>query len=250
MWRCEIGMRTLAILLLAAATSSAAGKVAPEALIDLARSKGGSVEFRDAVLASLPDAELKKGIAFVGVGPDFLCVLEADTEPRLYIDDRVAGPMKKITGTKLWYSLGTLATGTSHEYHYEVNGSKLGGRTDVPAFLPESYSQPGVPQGKLSDKLIHTSKLYGGMVSEYWTYVPAKYDPATPAALMVWQDGQGHIQRDGGARTLNVIDNLIQQKKIPVMIQVFISPGKIGEKAMRSIEYDTNGRSLRAFPAR
>jgi enterochelin esterase-like enzyme len=56
---------------------------------------------------------------------------------------------------------------------------------------------------------------------------------------MVWQDGEGQINRNGGARTLNVVDNLIHQKKIPVMIQVFISPGTVGEKRMRSIEYDT-----------
>lgn len=231
-------VRILAIAV-AAATCYAADKVTPQQLIDLARTKGGSIEFRDAVIASLPDADVKKGTAFVGVGPDFLCVLEADAEPKLFVDDRIARPMKRISGTKLWYSLGTLATGTSHEYHYEVNGAKLGGRTDVPAFLPESYQHPGVPEGKLSEKLIHTSRIYDGMVSEYWIYVPAQYEPGTPAALMVWQDGQGHIQLDGGARTLNVIDNLIHQKRIPVMIQVFISPGKIGDKAMRSVEYDT-----------
>src|SRR6266849_3829275 len=237
-------MRVGVIVLIAATCvtgvrSSAAGKVSPEALIDLARTKGSSSQFREAVKASLPDADLKKGTAFVGVGPDFLCVLEADTEPKLYVDDRAVAPMKSIPGTNLWYSLSQLATGTSHEYHYLVNGARVGGRSDVPAYLPESYEQPGVPEGKLSEKLIHTSKIYDGMVSDYWIYVPAQYDPKTPAALMVWQDGQGHVQRDGGARTLNVIDNLIHQKRIPVMIQVFISPGKIGDKAMRSIEYDT-----------
>jgi enterochelin esterase family protein len=120
-----------------------------------------------------------------------------------------------------------------------VGGKPFGGRNDVPAYLPESYQQPGVPQGRLSEKLIHTSQIYGGMTSEYWIYVPAQYDPSKPAALMVWQDGQGHIDRNGAARTLNVIDNLIHQKKIPVMIQVFISPGMKGQQRMRSIQYDT-----------
>src|SRR5262249_42527446 len=162
-----------------------------------------------------PEAELKKGTAFVEVGPDFLCVLEADVEPKLYVNDRTAGVMKRISGTNLWYSLSTLATGTSHEYHYELNGMKMAGRTDVPAYLPECDAQRGVRQGKLSEKLPHTSRIYDGMVSEYWIYVPGQYNPSTPAALMVWQDGQGHIQRDGAARTLNVIDNLTHQKKIP-----------------------------------
>ena len=56
------------------------------------------------------------------------------------------------------------------------------------------------------------------MKSEYWIYVPAQYDPKTPAALMVFQDGGGYIDRDGNNPVLNVIDNLIAQKKIPVMI--------------------------------
>jgi enterochelin esterase family protein len=86
--------------------------------------------------------------------------------------------------------------------------------------------------------MLHTSKVYAGMLSEYWIYVPAQYDPSTPAALMIWQDGQGHIARNG-RRTLNVLDNLTAQKRIPVMISVFIAPGKISDKAMRSIEYDT-----------
>ncbi|HLJ13174.1 MAG TPA: alpha/beta hydrolase-fold protein [Bryobacteraceae bacterium] len=65
------------------------------------------------------------------------------------------------------------------------------------------------------------------MKSEYWIYVPAEYDPKVPAGLMVFQDGGGRIQRDGNNPTLNVIDNLIAQKKIPVIICVFINPGDI-----------------------
>ena len=46
-----------------------------------------------------------------------------------------------------------------------------------------SYPQPGVPTGKLSDKITHTSKLYDGMKSDYWIYVPAGYNPNIPAAF-------------------------------------------------------------------
>ena len=67
------------------------------------------------------------------------------------------------------------------------------------------------------------------MKSEYWIYVPAEYDAKTPAALMVFQDGGGYIHRDDIDPTLNVIDNLIAQKKIPVMICVFINPGDIAD---------------------
>jgi enterochelin esterase family protein len=117
------------------------------------------------------------------------------------------------------------------------------------------------PQGTLSPKLTQTSKIYDGMVSEYWTYAPAGYDPAVPAALMVFQDGGGYIHRDGDHDVLDVIDRLVAEKKIPMMIAVFINPGSIdgspgtptyqfvetyGKKwnrslgdSMRSTEYDT-----------
>src|ERR1700732_4492659 len=65
------------------------------------------------------------------------------------------------------------------------------------------------------------------MKSGYWIYVPAQYDPKIPAALMVFQDGQWYTDRNANNPALNVIDNLIAQKKIPVMIAVFISPGDI-----------------------
>jgi enterochelin esterase family protein len=41
--------------------------------------------------------------------------------------------------------------------------------------------------------------------------------------------GAGYIKRDGKNPALNVIDNLIAQKKIPVMICVFINPGDISD---------------------
>jgi len=131
----------------------------------------------------------------------------------------------------------------------------------LPAFGALSYLQPGVPSGKLSEKIVHTSKIYDGMKSEYWIYVPAQYDARTAAALMVFQDGRGYTDRDGRNPALNVIDNLIAEKRIPVMICVFINPGDIEgspgtptyafvraysqkwkrsmKDSMRSTEYDT-----------
>jgi enterochelin esterase-like enzyme len=205
-------------------------------LIELARKKPH--DFADAARASLGDEKIKKGTAFAGEGPDFIWAFESDARPTLYVDGRAAGLMTRAGKSNLWYSIGKLQTGAVHGFYYEVNSARTGGSTDVPAYGPDSYLKPGVPQGTLSDKVVHTSKIYDGMQSNYWIYVPAQYDAHTPAALMVWQDGQNLIKRDGASRTLTVADNLIAQKKIPVMIQVFIEPGAIGEKKMRSIEYD------------
>ena len=187
--------------------------------------------------STLKADDLTKGLAYLGDHEEMLFAIDTEKTPALVTDDDKPMAMSRIDGN-LWTVVVRLAAGRSHQFHYVIDGAPFGGRLDIPVFLPASYEQPGVPQGKMSDKLLHTSKVYEGMVSEYWIYVPAQYDSAKPAALMIWQDGQGHIARNG-RRTLNVLDNLTAQKQIPVMISVFIAPGKIGDKAMRSIEYDT-----------
>ena len=229
----------LSLLFLAAFALFAAEKTPAPKLLEMAAKNPNSSEFRETAIATLTDANIKKGTAIIGEGPDFLWLVESTAKPALFVDGEPRAAMREIKGTSLWLATGKLATGTSHNFHYLIDGKKTGGNTDVAAYGPDSYQHEGVPQGKLSEKIVHTSKLYEGMQSDYWIYVPAEYDSKTPAALMVWHDGQGLISRDGGSRLQNVIDNLIHQKKIPVMINVFISPGKIGERAMRSVLYDT-----------
>jgi enterochelin esterase family protein len=191
-------------------------------------------------LSQLPGADIEKGTAVASDGPDFLFAINSEKQPALFIDSEPAGGALKRSGMNgPWIFATQLKTGRSHSFYYMVDGKKTGGRTDVAAYTPDSYEHPGVPHGKLSEKFVHSSRLYEGMKSDYWIYVPAQYDPATPAALMVWQDGQGLIQRDGATRAQIVFDNLTAQKKVPVTIHVFISPGKVGDRAMRSIEYDT-----------
>jgi enterochelin esterase-like enzyme len=228
--------RSLIVLFFPLAVFAAEKLTAPQ-LIELAHKKPH--DLAAAIRDSLPDEAIKKGTAFVSEGPDFVWAFESDTRPEIYVDGQPSGPMTRVEKSDLWFHAGKLQPGTVHGFYYMVSGVRAGGSSDVPAYGPDSYTKPGVPQGTLSDKMVHTSKIYDGMQSNYWIYVPAQYDPKAPAALMVWQDGQNLIKRDGGSRTLTVVDNLIAEKKIPVMIQVFIEPGTIGEKKMRSIEYDT-----------
>jgi hypothetical protein len=70
---------------------------------------------------------------------------------------------RRPAGTNLWFHVAQLGVGTSHRFHYLVNGTKFGGSVDVPAYTQQSYARAGVPQGRLSEKLVHVSKLYGGM---------------------------------------------------------------------------------------
>ncbi|OJW05820.1 MAG: esterase [Planctomycetales bacterium 71-10] len=91
---------------------------------------------------------------------------------------------------------------------------------------PDSLPQEGVPKGEIRGPFTLPSEAYPGTQHTYWVYVPAQYDPAVPAALMVFQDGQAFKAEDGDVRAQNVMDNLIYRREIPVMIGVFINPGR------------------------
>jgi enterochelin esterase-like enzyme len=141
-------------------------------------------------------------------------------------------------------------------------GGPNSGPAPAPPPLPaDLLQQPGISTGKLSDRLTLRSQIYDGMVSDYWIYVPAQYDAKKPAAVMVFQDGEGYLNRKGGHPALNVLDNLIAQGKIPPIIAIFTNPGDISaspntptynfvdayskkwkrtlKDSMRSTEYDT-----------
>ena len=221
----QVCCAALLTLLFSSPTHAAEKSTAPQ-LIALAKS--GSPTLRDAITTTFDAKDLKAGTAWIGRGPDFFFAIESSAKPALFIDDAPGPRMQQLASSNLWYAVGRIdQLGKLHSFHYVVDGQKFGGRLDLPAFTPDSYQQPSVPSGQLSDKIVHTSKIYDGMKSEYWIYVPAQYDPKTPAALMVFQDGQWYLDRNANNPALNMIDNLIAQKKIPVMIAIFISPGDI-----------------------
>ena len=110
---------------------------------------------------------------------------------------------------------------------------------------PESQRQEGVPKGTVT-KWSWKSNIFAKTERDCWTYVPAQYDKDKPAAVMVFQDGGGYQNETGQYRVPVVFDNLIQKKKMPVTIGIFVNPGtfppeKEGEKGKsnRSFEYDT-----------
>jgi enterochelin esterase-like enzyme len=223
----QVGMASIALMALSGMISVfAAEKSNATQLVELAKS--GSPGLRDAIAASFAAKDLKEGTAWAGRGPDFFFSTEAPSKPDLLIDGAAGPAMQHVTGSDIWYAATRIEqVGKLHSFYYVINGTKFGGKLDVPAFGPLSYLQPGVPSGTLFAKITHTSKIYDGMKSEYWIYAPTQYRPETPAALMVFQDGGWYTDRDSNNPALNVIDNLIAQKKIPVMICVFINPGDV-----------------------
>src|SRR5262245_57075821 len=80
----------------------------------------------------------------------------------------------------------------------------------------DSQAQPNVPHGKVTKYTWATSKIYPGTTRDYWVYVPAQYDAAKPACVMIFSDGGGFATETGAWRAPVVFDNLIAQKAIPV----------------------------------
>ena len=118
----------------------------------------------------------------------------------------------------------------------------------------DSEPQANVPKGREEKFPLPTSKIFPGADHECWVYVPAQYDAAKPACVMVFQDGGGYVNRDGGWRVPVVFDNLIARGEMPVTIGIFINPGVVpalSDQALprfnRSFEYDGLGDAYARF---
>ncbi|MCB1212406.1 MAG: SMP-30/gluconolactonase/LRE family protein, partial [Verrucomicrobiales bacterium] len=98
------------------------------------------------------------------------------------------------------------------------------------------------------------SKIFAGTIRDWAIYVPAQYDKDKPAALMVFQDGEGMRNVSGRWRVPVVFDNLIARGDMPPTIAVFINPGhdkskpRQGNKSSnRGFEYDSLGDRYARF---
>ena len=105
---------------------------------------------------------------------------------------------------------------------------------DVYSLGPDSLVHPGVPQGRITAWEQLPSSAYPGTLHDFCVYVPAQYDPAIPAALMIFQDGQAWVRAEGDLRAPAVLDNLIYRREIPVIVAVFINPGRRPDQPVAS----------------
>lgn len=125
--------------------------------------------------------------------------------------------MKRSICSLIW-CLGVLLVSTASVFAAGVDDFyKLG---------PDSMEQDGVPHGKVDGPFTIPSEAYPGTQHTYWVYVPAQYDPSKPASLMIFNDGHAFMGKQGSVRATNVIDNLTWRREIPVMLGVFINPGR------------------------
>jgi len=126
------------------------------------------------------------------------------------------------------------------------------------ALGPDSLERgAGVPRGRIESFQFNTSTVFPETSRDGWVYIPAQYDPARPAALMVFQDGHAYVDEKGQQRVPIVFDNLIARGEMPVTVGVFINPGHRGtngppaagwgNRSNRSLEYDSLGDAYARF---
>ena len=141
------------------------------------------------------------------------------------------------------------------------DGNFIIGPTHTPA--PEMAVQEGVPQGTIHNFTMSSadSRIYPGIAREQGTfgtvdpkdpaklvvttshpapytrrvavYVPKQYVPGTPAPFIVGADGPDQS-------LFVALDNLIAQKRVPVIIAISIGNGSgDAQGSQRGLEYDT-----------
>jgi enterochelin esterase-like enzyme len=91
---------------------------------------------------------------------------------------------------------------------------------------PDSQKHEGVPEGKFVGPIYLPSQVFPDVKHTYFVYVPAQYDPKIPTAVMIFNDGQAMMAEPGDVQGHRVLDNLIFRREIPVMLGVFINPGR------------------------
>jgi len=142
-----------------------------------------------------------------------------------------------------------------------ADGNFVVGPTHNPA--PEMMVQDGVPQGTISTFTMNSadSRIYPGIARDPGTfgtvdpgdpaklvvatshpapytrrvavYVPKQYIPGTAAPFIVGADGPDQL-------LFTALDNLIAQKRVPVMIAISIANGSgDAQGSQRGLEYDT-----------
>jgi enterochelin esterase-like enzyme len=228
-------MRVLLTLTMLAGVCSAQ-KVSTQELLRMARMRAPGLE--QALRDTLGADKIEKGTAAAGEMGDFVWAVTAEKGPSLQINHEAAMPAFKAGS--LWVVQSRLNTGTSYKYTWLVDGKPIGGANNLAAFGPDSYPQPGAPEGKLTGPIEVPSTIYPGVKANVWFYVPAQWDGVTPLAVQVWGDGQQFTgPRPGPWRILETLDNLTAQKRIPLMVSIFIQAGTGPDRNERSIEYDT-----------
>lgn len=189
---------------------------------------------RDALMRGAPARVDELTVAFAIEAPNLPSTSPA---PRAVADHGMfTMPLTKVGTSGVYAGVANLTHGAAFTWHYEAGGARLGGsQLEVYETHPDARVRAGVPKGTLKQMPSWTSKVFAGATRDWWVYVPAQYNAATPAAVMVFQDGATAYQS-----AVPVFDNLIAKGDIPVTVAIFLEPGGIkAPRDNRSFEYDT-----------
>jgi len=119
----------------------------------------------------------------------------------------------------------------------------------------EDRAAAAAPPGHVTRHVFEASRIYPGTRRAFWTYLPARYDPASPASLMVFQDGEAYVDPEGWFKTTAALDRLIHAGRMPATVGVFVNAGHHGAELPaqwwnadnRSYEYDTTSDTYARF---
>jgi enterochelin esterase-like enzyme len=189
---------------------------------------------RDVLMRGAPARADELSVAFAIEAPNLPAT---GPGPRAVADHGMfALPLIKVGTSGLYAGVATLTHGAAFTWHYEAGGARFGGgQLEVYETHPDARERAGVPKGTVKQMAPWSSKIFAGTTRDWWVYVPAQYNAANPAAVMVFQDGAGARQY-----VVPVFDNLIAKGDIPVTVGIFIEPGGIkAPRDNRSFEYDT-----------
>jgi enterochelin esterase family protein len=146
--------------------------------------------------------------------------------------------LRRLGETNVYAATASFPDGTALRWAYDVDGTLLGGgQFEHFRPHPDCRERPGVPKGRLLPQPRWRSEVFAGTVRDWSIYVPAQYDAARPACVMIFQDGVRMYQ----AHVPTVLDNLIAAGDMPPTIGLFLDPGVYADTTAsnRSFEYDT-----------
>ena len=189
---------------------------------------------RDVLVKGAPARVDELTVAFALEAPNLPATGPA---PRAVADHGMFNlPLIRVGTSGLYAGVAHLTHGAAFTWHYEAGGARLGGgQLEVYETHPDARARAGVPKGTLKQMAPWSSKIFPGTTRDWWVYVPAQYNAATPAAVMVFQDGNAARQY-----VVPVFDNLIAAGAMPVTVGVFVEPGGVkSPRDNRSVEYDT-----------
>ncbi len=110
----------------------------------MARMRSAGLE--QAARDTLGAGNIVKGTAATGEMGDFVFAVTAEKVPSLQVNNEP--PIAAFKAGTLWVVETRLNTGTAYKYTWIADGKPIGGSNNLPAFGPDSYPRPGVPQGR------------------------------------------------------------------------------------------------------